>query len=338
LLRIIILTGIIEIGIGLLQLLIGGSINPILFPRATEIEIEGYSRGFILLSRGRELSSIFGTLGDTIFFALFMLIVLAVYLGQVKKIRPIHLIFCALVLLSINYAYARSAIIGSLIILIIYYRMHQGRSKTTLLLFSSAIVVLLGLAIFITPSSFQREYVNPLKEQQNVFQNLSGIFTKEYFERAQSQRLGALTAIPPIVISDSPLIGYGPDEETTIDRINSNLPKFEHHLLARDEFTKKGFEDVYWVALLAHYGLFGLGIFLLLMIEVYVSSLRIYKSTHVQVNRSLAVTTACIVGVTFFLLFFERVLEYRAFSFYFWLLPGLMYSSHAPERASLDDA
>jgi len=329
----IVLAGAIEVTVGWMQLIFGDSINPILLPKTTEIEIAGYTRGFVLLRRGRELGAIFGTLGDTIFFALFMLVVLSVVLGQVKTVRLRHLIFIVLLFLSINFAYARAAIFGVFLMIAITYRVRAGRNRLVSMLIFLLLIVLLGTVLFYDSSFIQREFINPLTEQQNILQNVTGIFTVDYFQRAQSQRLGALTGIPPIVLATSPVLGFGPDEDHTIGKLNEKLPLFDLPLFKQKVFRKNGFEDVYWAALLAYYGLLGLGIFILFMIKFYKSIFEIFKKTGNPMIKNLAVTSLTIIGISFYLLFFYRVLEFRAFSFYFWLLPGLLFSIYSQEKS-----
>ena len=333
----ILVIGIFQLLIGAMQLAMGAKINSILLPRATDIELGGYSRGFILLIRGREVGSIFGTLGDTVFFALYMAIVLGVYLGQIEKLRLKEVVFISLIFIGINYSYTRALVLGFFLVLFIFYRIRYGRSRAAAI-FLLSLLGLSSLILLINSSYIQREFISPLKQKQTIFQNLSGIFTIKYFEIAQFQRLGTLTGIPPIVLSDSPLLGYGPDEITTIERLNANLPKFNLPLFKRDSFTTKGFEDVYWVALLAYYGILGLGLIVLIFHRFYVSFLYIYKRTQSQLTSNMAITAACLVGLGAFLLFFYQVLEFRSFSFYFWLIPAMVYNLYSKEVRSLENS
>ncbi len=335
-LNIILLIGVIQLLIGALQLLWGSRINSILLPRVANIELGGYSRGFILLTRGREVGSIFGTLGDTLFLALFWTIVFGVYLGQIVKIGFRQIIFILLLFIGINFTYTRAVVYGIFIMLFVFYRMRFGRGRTAALVFVSSLLGLSGLILLLNSNFIRREYVNPLKEEQGFIQNLTGIFTVDYFERAQNQRLGTLTGVPPIVLLTKPFLGYGPDENTTIESLNANLPRFNLPLMKKESFTKTGFEDVFWVALLAYYGLLGLATILMLFIKLYVSFLDIYKRTHLQLIRNLAATAAIIVVLVGYLLFFYRVLEFRSFSFYFWLIPGMLFNLHSAEIRSIN--
>lgn len=330
-LDIILLIGVVQLSIGALQLLIGSRINPFFMPRAAEIELGGYSREFILVSRGREIGSIFGTLGDTLFLSLYLSIVLGVYLAQTERVRFRQVIFILLLFTGINFTFTRAVVFGFFLTLFIFYRMRFGRNRAAAVVFVASLLGLTGLIVLLNSSFIRREFISPLRERQSLLQNLTGIFTVDYFNIAQRQRLGTLTGIPPIVLSDSPLLGYGPDEMTTIERLNTNLPKFDLPFFKRESFSTKGFEDVYWVALLAYYGILGLGTIILLFIRFYLSFLDIYKKTNKPGIRRLAVAASCIVVLGVYLLFFYRVLEFRSFSFYFWLIPAMLYNQYSIE-------
>jgi hypothetical protein len=333
-LSLIIFVGIFEILIGLLQLSFGNVINPILLPRQTDIEIAGISRGFVLLQRGRELGAIFGSLGDTIYFGLFMLIVMAVYLGRIEKIKIIHLLPLLAIFLAINFSYARAVVFAVFLLILVYYRVHAGKYRTMSRLLFLSIGGFLVLTLFLNSSTIYDKFTNPLKLQQNIISNLTGIFNIDYFYRAQNQRLGALMNVPPIVIANSPLVGFGPDEETTIEKINQGRQNVSF-VSERYKAKKNGFEDVYWVALLAYYGFIGLGIVVLLLIKLYSSMLRIYQRTELRLTKNLAIVGICLTSVTILLLFFYRVLEFRIFSFYFWLLLGLLFGLYNLEQTSI---
>lgn len=332
--KLMILIGSVQITIGVFEILFGQNINPFLLPKFSEIEIAGYSKEFVLLTREVKQGSIFGTLGGTKYYSLFMLIVITIYLAQIEKIKIQHILFLLLSILCVSYTYHRAALLGLIIVLLIHYRMRKGRSRLFTVVSLLLLILFSGTLVIIDSSLFQREYINPREQQISFIQNFLALFTKDYLERTQTNRLGVITSIPQIVLSESPIVGFGPDRPQTIDRLNSSLYKYETPLLRKKEFTNTGFEDVYWVALLAYYGLAGISLFITLFLKLYNSSLFIYKNTKQKITRDLSVITACIVGLCVFFLFLENVLEFRSFSFYFWLLPALMYNLYSTEVRS----
>lgn len=323
LLRIILFIGLIQLSIGALQLITNGALHEILMPKQVDTQMFGQTRGFVLVWRGRELGSIFGTLGDTLYFGLFMLILLAVYLGHLKRFNLGSVFFFSLIFMAIMYSYTRAVVFGMLLMLIIFYSLRYGMKKTFILSFLMMPAIIAGTVLAFNSFS-KNEYIHPVKQQQSIVKNITGVFSRSYVEKAQKQRLGALIGITPTALANKPLLGYGPDEETTIARLNTSQPSFLLKTLA-----KKGFEDVYWVAILAYYGLAGVCIFICFFCRLFSSAWKIYRITKDELIRKIAVAVICIVGITPFLLLFYRIMEFRIYSFYFWLITALMFGLYA---------
>lgn len=325
----ILVTGIIQILLGGLQLMNVGAVDTFLLPRLSEAEIIGQTRSFHLVARGREIGSIYGTLGDTLYYGLFLLVVLAVYLGRITRIKMPQMLFITAVFLAINYSYSRAAVFAMLLMLLVFFRIRFGLGRTAVVAFyglTAGIIIFLFLFISASRSS----YVNPADRQQNVLQNLSGIFSPTYFEIAQKQRLGMLLGVTPTVLANKPFLGYGPDNEETIKRINESNPSFL--LTPLQGRTAAGFEDVYWIAFLAYHGILGLVTLAYIHLKFYQFGWYTYRRTEVVVIRKLAVAVMCLVATTPLLLFFNQTLEFRIYGFYFWLLPALLMNLYAQER------
>ena len=254
-----------------------------------------------------------------------MLIFFAVYLGQLKRLNVFSVFFSMIIFIAIGYSYARAAVFGMLLTLLIFCRLRYGLKTLIALSFPVLLTTSILLSFFLCnpPNGF----VSPLRTEQNILQNITGVFSKKYIEIAQKQRLGALLGTTPTILANRPFLGYGPDEETTIDRLNKSQPSFLLRTL-----NKRGFEDVYWVAILAYYGLTGVFLIAFILYKLYSSAYKIYRTSIHNLTKEIAFTVICIVGLTPFLLFFYRVLEFRIYSFYFWLLPALMFGLDARER------
>jgi len=327
LVHIIVAIGVLQVLIGVLQLVAGSYINPFLLPRETAIQVAGFSRGFRLLQDSREIGSIFGTLGDTLFFSLFILTVLFIYLGHTKRLRTIDAALVLAFFLAINYAFTRAVVFASLLLLVLFLRTKYGLNRVLTISLFALPTVLIGLSLLASLYPSGIRFVNPLKERVSIVENIVGVFNTDYFRRAQQQRLGALLGIPPTVILNRPIFGYGPDEETTIGRLNNSRPSY----LLRS-VVKQGFEDVYWVALLSYYGIAGISALAMLFLVLYREARKIYTRCSEESIKGLALGVTCMVGVTPFLLFFYRVLEFRSFSFYFWLWTGLLFGVYCRSK------
>lgn len=331
LLYVILWVGILQLVLGLFQLATGATYRSWFLPRAASLEALGQERGFRLLITGREIGSILGTLGDTLYFGLFLLVVLSIYLGRLSNSRrgiwsvPAVAII-AVLFVSITYSYARGAMLAFLAVLAIYYWLRYGRGKVLLSLMSVLpLLIVLVITLFLVNES--GAYVNPTRVEKSALENFTSVFSRSYVEVAQRNRLGSVLLVPPIVLSERPILGYGPDETTTVDTIARRYP----------DIYRGGFEDVYWVALLAYYGIPGVLLMAMLFLRILQSAIRRIRSTSDQLIRHISTTTAILVAATPLLMFFYRVLEFRAYSFYLWLFVGLMYSvsSRGKEKVNM---
>jgi hypothetical protein len=329
LVRITLFVGLVQIILGGLQVVSGGALNEFLMPKQVDLEVLGQSRQFRVTEGTREVGSVYGTLGDTIFFGLFMLAVLAVYVGRLKKFRVRSALFLVAILAMLGFSYARAAVFGALLMLLIAYRSRSGLQRVFLLFFMMLPAGVIGLLLLL--GSFdEASFVDPRRSSTGIFGNITGIFSRDYVQRAQGQRLGSLLEVVPTVWVNRPILGYGLDEETAIEGLNESQRSFLSAPL--DERDARRFEDVYWVAMLAYCGLAGVGALMFLLYRLYSSAWKIYKKAHDSMTRQMAFVVICTSGIAPFLLFFYRALKYRIYGFYFWLLPALMFALYAQER------
>ncbi|WP_420630014.1 hypothetical protein [Candidatus Leptofilum sp.] len=330
LLNAILAIGAVQIIIGAIQIITRGSINSFLLPTQTNIEIAGVSRGAVLLNRGREIGSIFGTLGDTIFLALFLLIVLVIFLGKNNLLRLKTLAIIAILFGAINYTFARGVVLAALFAVILYAIIYYGKNRLVIGSILGVPFAILAIYTLVASSAIYRDFNNPLFEEIGILDNFTGILTIDYFERAQNQRLGALIGIPPTVLANAPAFGFGLDESLTVSKLNESNPSY----MLR-EIDQNGFEDVYWTAILSYTGLLGLLSFAMIFTLIGRKAKQIFRKAKHKQTKQLAAIVLCLTVLTAFLLFFYRVVEFRAFSYYYWLLAGLMLSSYIQEKARL---
>ena len=319
LLRIILGIGIIQIGIGLVQWHGGPTLYDLFLPRASTLEVAGFTKEYRLLEIGREIGSIYGTLGDTVIYGVFMIVILVIFLSRIKRLEYLNLLGIAILLMFIARSYSRAATFSALLACVVWYFFQYGWKKTLRISLISLLIFSVVLAIL---NPFELDYVNPRKAKVGLVGNVTGVFSGSYVKVAQKQRLGALIGNVPTVLANKPLLGYGADQNTTIERLNKSKRSFLLKIL-----SKKGFKDVYWVAILCFYGVLGLGLFMFIFYRLFMASLKLYKRTLSKFTKEMAMVMLCLVIVTIFLLFFNRTLEFRGYGFYFWMCAGLMFAS-----------
>ena len=319
LIKIILCIGVVQIGIGMIQWFGGPTIYDLFLPRESTLEVAGFTKEYRLLEIGREIGSIYGTLGDTVIYGVFMIVILVVFLSRVKRLEYLNLLAIGILLMFIARSYSRAATFSALLACVVWFFFQYGWKKTLRL--SLAVLLVFGILLAIV-NPFELEYINPRKARVGLVGNVTGVFSGSYVKVAQKQRLGAILGNVPTVLANKPILGYGADQNTTIDRLNKSKRSFLFKVL-----SKKGFKDVYWVAILCFYGVLGLGLFAFIFYRLFIASLRLYKRATNRITKEMALVMLCLVVVTVFLLFFNRTLEFRGYGFYFWMCAGILFVS-----------
>ena len=352
--RYCIYVGTAQLIFGITQFISRGAINNFLRPRASETDIGGVTKNFVVLS-GREIGSIYGAAGDTVLFATFMTLFLILILSKMyianhqiikydksylvksssKKKNVLLSILILSTIIAIALSYVRVCLFAALIILIAYLLLEFYKRKRKqigiLLILLSLLIPIISINISFLNDLNGPEYVgNARRTEQTVVDNMTGIFTERYLKIARRQRLGALIDIPLTVIYNKPFLGYGPDQLLTIENLNNSPTSF-----LTKEWTKEGFKDVYWVALLAFYGIAGLSTTIWIFYRLHRWARIIYNRTQKKVIKEISLSVMVIILITAFLLFFNRTIEFRIYSIYFWLLPGLMFNLYREEKLTL---
>ena len=330
-LRIILGVGIFQLTAGLIQWVGGPAAFDFFLPRESTLNIGGFTKEYRLLEIGREIGSVYGTLGDTVIYGVFMILVFIIYLSRIRRLEYLNLLGAVVLFFFIARSYSRAATFSALLAGGAWYYFHFGWKKTLRLAGATALVF--GLLLTIV-NPFNLEYINPRKARVGLVGNVTGVFSGDYVRIAQKQRLGALIGNVPTVLVNKPILGYGADQNSAIEGLNRSQRSFLLKVL-----SKEGFKDVYWVAILCFYGVLGLGFFALIFYQLFRAAFNLYKRSvstsfagardviSSRVTQQVAIIMLCLVAVTVFLLFFNRTLEFRGYGFYFWLCAGLMFAS-----------
>ncbi len=330
LLIVILLSGAVQVLVGLIQLKAGYNLKVWMLPHTVGIDVAGQTRNFTILERGREIGSLFGTLGDTLYYGLFLLVVLAVALPWVTRWRGWHMAEALAIALAAAYSYSRAAVIVSGLTLIPFAGRWLGRRRVAVACCGAAALGLILLAGSLAFETSGGSYHHPRQGRNSILGNMTNIFSSDYLERSKRQRLGAILGVAPTALVNAPILGYGPAQNHTIKQLNRE-PKT--HLFKT--LTKEGFEDVYWVALLCYTGIAGVIAVLWLGVRLAWSCAAIaYGARGDPTVRWAGLAGLCIVLQAAVLMWFNRVPEIRSFSFYFWLLPALAYAAWSAQHSS----
>ncbi len=129
LIRIILCIGVVQIGIGMIQWFGGPTLYDLFLPRASTLEVAGFTKEFRLLEIGREIGSIYGTLGDTVIYGVFMIVVLVIFLSRVKRLEYLNLLAIGILLMFIARSYSRAATFSALLACVVWYFFQYGWKK-----------------------------------------------------------------------------------------------------------------------------------------------------------------------------------------------------------------
>jgi hypothetical protein len=292
--------------IGLAQVLIGGTVNNLLMPRASTLKVGSYSKEWLLLQGLREKGYLFfGTFGDTVNLGLFIFVIFIVMLGvyfiwkkPIKKMWLFFLLSFFTLLFTYSVGLIFTLFISLLFITII-------KRKWTLMVSSSLIVLLFFLILTFYPAEFAE--VATSRYAVSPFKNVSATFSTTFLESIRQNRLFTLFEVPKVILSQSPLFGFGPAWSLIKDRISIYF-----------------LGDVYWAQMLGQVGMIGLWAFLWIIWRFYKAGFNVYKNSNDLLKKGIALG---FLGVTVGVLFYDFIgpaLETRPLAFYFWLFAGLI--------------
>ncbi|TLD42418.1 MAG: hypothetical protein JETT_1253 [Candidatus Jettenia ecosi] len=330
--RLILLVIVIAIGESLLaciQHFYG--ISNFWLPRTTDLEIAGYSKVFTVLSGALEKGASIGTFCHSVNMALYLLIAIISLLSymynshELSKIKKtFQYIGLCIIFIGILFTYSRGIFLATLFMVPIILILLQ--KKRTLLKFTIISFILISFIINIflfTNQGIGTKYKRLNKEYTNPLDNLRLMLSSEYVEKTKGSRQWILKEVGSTIIGSLTLIGFSPDELTAREKIlkasGGTLRKI---------ITSKAFEDVYWIALLAYFGIIGETLFIWILYKLYTCSNFVLRRAQNYIFTSIAVSFSTLIILTIPLTFLVRTFEFRPFCFLFWLMAGLVMNEY----------
>ncbi len=303
------------------------------YPRASDLEIAGKQVNFRLLASGfgsgREMGAGIGTFGDSVYLALFLVISFAIAvatqqknIGLPKYYKLVFLIILLMNAVALFFTYSRGSVLVAIAAIPIIIYLAGGRKK--IFVYSMAAIVLITpIVIFSvfqqTPSS---TYVNPKTKYTDPFSNMTAVFNSSYVDNTMQFSRGAvLTEIGGNLISSFKLLGYSPAQDFALDKASTNL--FGSNMPINNLPI---INDVYWVAFVIYYGLIGLAIYFFILFKIFKASVFVFKNTDDPYFKIFALAMAAIIIICIPYSLILRTFVFRSFSFYFWLLAGLIFN------------
>ncbi len=304
------------------------------YPRASDLEIGGKQVSFRMLSSGfgggREMGAGIGTFGDSVFLALFLVIVFIVSVATLQKTIQIPrthkwIISGTLVLitLALFFTYSRGSVLLAFAAIPVILLLAGGRKKMIVYLSIGLLLVspIILLGVFDnTPSS--EPYINPKIKYTDPLSNITAVFSSSYMDNTMQYSRGAvLIEVGGHLISSFKLIGYSPAQEFALEKAATNL--FGSNMPINNLPI---INDVYWVAFIVYYGIIGIIIYFFILFRIFRASVFVAKFSTDPYFRVFAIAMAALVIIAIPYSLILRTFVFRAFGFYFWLLAGLVFS------------
>ncbi len=160
-------------------------------------------------------------------------------------------------------------------------------------------------------------------ESFNLLSYFGQLFSAEYWEKGTRQWI--LKTIFEGTITTGNWFGLSPAPNDAIQKLIEILPSKESMILER----KFWFEDVYWAAMLLYYGIPGVALFGYIFHRLYKMAQWLINYCLEMESRILGIGCCTFIIITLFYGFIERIFEIKCFSFYLWLIAGLVVNTYS---------
>jgi hypothetical protein len=307
-------------------------------PRATDLSVAGEATTFsqelsTSANGGREIGSVYGTTGDPVYLALFLMhafvVGLAVLMGfRLKVWEFITVSFInLLVLYTIFLTYSRGTVLCAIMVIPIMMVFYRKPVIMVLLGFAAACTV--GPYLAYTTISASSNYVSPKLEETSPIDNIIELFTTDYFSKsAEDSRGFVIEEIGVPVISSFSLIGYSPDEDFARDKIAYLNPTFFDQIV-----SYAAVDDTFLIAVICYYGLIGFAFFMLMLAAMFFMAAYVYLYSDRLYFGFMGMVMMLTVIVAIPYAMIVRTFFFRTYAVYFWIYAGLVFLEYYRLRA-----
>lgn len=214
--------------------------------------------------------------------------------------------------------------VGAMIPIIVLYLLGKRREVSRLVWFTLAIAI----AFWLVLPSLHFGNVSQAEEgntRQGLTTYFAAVFSAEYWEHnLEASRGWFMVNVSKSIALTGSWFGFGPEPESLIRGMKTVLANSTD--VAKLERDADAFEDAYWFVVMGYFGIVGLFLYWVILWKLYQASRWLMRAATTPSERSLGVMFCTITALGFFYSFSERLFKLRPFSFYFWLLAGLVIS------------
>ncbi|MGF1481081.1 MAG: hypothetical protein ACFB4I_16620 [Cyanophyceae cyanobacterium] len=157
------------------------------------------------------------------------------------------------------------------------------------------------------------------------------IFTKEYWNQtlASSRGWAIVVTINALIKSGRWWFGFGPELGSVQRGIEIFLNPDDQAQLQRNLYV---FDDPYWFAITAYFGIVGLLLYWVVLWQLHRASRQVVRAASSEEEKASGAILQSLTVIAFLYSFVERLFRIRPFSFYFWLFAGLAINYYCRQR------
>ncbi|MDJ0571394.1 MAG: hypothetical protein QNJ53_20410 [Pleurocapsa sp. MO_192.B19] len=333
LLKTILILGLIQGYLVTIQYFAPPSFNSLFVPQDVNLDAGGIAiqKGSEVASGNLKSGAVNGTFANTANTSAFLLtcfiIVVIVTLQNPADSFLFKNIFNFIIMYFALFAtYKRIALLFSLIIPVIVlflYRRKLLASKITWLYSFGLLLFIFFSLFFLNVDTSIDGWAIRKGEDIDIIGYFGQLFSAEYWQKGTRQWI--IRTIFQGIIGTGNWFGLSPAPDDAVQSLTELIPRQKSLILER----KFWFEDVYWGAMLLYYGIPGLTLFGYMFQRLYQTAQWLTDYCLESQSRALGIAFCTLSIITFFYGFVERIFEIKCFSFYLWLLAGLVVNVYS---------
>ena len=329
--------------IGSLQYFLPASFNQAFFaPRGFEIgDYEGKS--LAAEEGGLKVGATAGTFSDSAVLSAFLLVGFSLFLsgafavgnGLLPSLPDIGSL--GAIMFGIFASKKRAALAIALITpLIVLYVLNRKRAAVNLawMYGGLGLIGVLAIAAFVgSVESFSG--ADDRQKSIDLSTYFLQVFSPDYWRQSNEEARGwFMQTIMHGIFSTKSWFGFGPDFDHTQKALRDTLSTATD--MAKLERDAPVFDDSLWFAFVAYFGIIGTAIYGFMLKRLYDSASWLARVSSRPELKTLGATFGTLILVTVLYTFVERIFRLRAFSFYFWLMAGLVVNMCHVKMAEIE--
>ncbi len=275
-------------------------------------------------NKNGEGNALIGTLGNMINFALFLIVGLCAWLPVNAPRRVIYWAGCLVFVILIYLTHARGPLIVAVFLVLVHQFWLHGKRRVVVLVTPLVALIVVGLAAGLQNSQDITSYDSPFR----VF----SFFSPGIVEVFLNQRLGILLYLAPEFFHRwTALFGVGPDPLAVVDWFAGQPGIPQVLLLVLPEIAG----DVYWCTMLFYFGLIGLLPFVGILVLCFKMMRKVARERD-GIHGTMAQMAVLLLLASVPLNFVNQAFAIRQFSFYLWVVVGLVLGCSARKKLCVD--